>query len=25
MSAEDALKYGMIDRVLKSRTESAAA
>jgi ATP-dependent Clp protease, protease subunit len=25
MSAEDALKYGMIDRVLKNRTESAAA
>ena len=25
MSAEDALKYGMIDRVLKSRTEAAAA
>ena len=25
MSAEDALKYGMIDRVLKSRNESAAA
>jgi ATP-dependent Clp protease protease subunit len=25
MSADDALKYGMIDRVLKSRTESAAA
>jgi len=25
MSAEDALKYGMIDRVLKSRTESSAA
>jgi ATP-dependent Clp protease, protease subunit len=25
MSAEDAVKYGMIDRVLKSRTESAAA
>ena len=25
MSAEDALKYGMIDKVLKSRTESAAA
>ena len=25
MSAEDALKYGMIDRVLKSRTETAAA
>ena len=25
MSAEDALKYGMIDRVLKSRTESSVA
>ena len=25
MGAEDALKYGMIDRVLKSRTEAAAA
>jgi ATP-dependent Clp protease protease subunit len=25
MSAEEALKYGMIDRVLKSRTESAVA
>ena len=25
MSAEDALKYGMIDRVLKSRTESTVA
>ena len=25
MSAEDALKYGMIDRVLKSRTEAVAA
>jgi len=25
MSAEDALKYGMIDRVLKNRTESAVA
>ena len=25
MSAEDALKYGMIDRVLKNRTEAAAA
>ena len=25
MSAEDALKYGMIDRVLKSRSEAAAA
>ena len=25
MSAEDAVKYGLIDRVLKSRTESAAA
>ena len=25
MSAEDALKYGMIDRVLKSRSESSAA
>ena len=25
MSAEDAVKYGMIDRVLKSRTESAVA
>ena len=25
MSSEDAVKYGMIDRVLKSRTESAAA
>jgi ATP-dependent Clp protease protease subunit len=25
MSAEDALKYGMIDRVLKSRSDSAAA
>jgi ATP-dependent Clp protease, protease subunit len=25
MSAEDAVKYGMIDRVLKSRTESSVA
>ena len=25
MSAEDALKYGMIDRVLKSRSESSVA
>jgi ATP-dependent Clp protease protease subunit len=25
MSAEDALKYGMIDRVFKNRTESNAA
>jgi ATP-dependent Clp protease protease subunit len=25
MGAEDALKYGMIDRVLKNRTESAVA
>ena len=25
MSADEALKYGMIDRVLKSRTESSVA
>ena len=25
MSAEDAVKYGLIDKVLKNRTESAAA
>ena len=25
LSAEEALKYGMIDRVLKSRTESSVA
>ena len=25
MSAEDAVKYGLVDRVLKNRTESAVA